>query len=123
MSPTSGALFNPILESDENEEDENRAVEFRGFFVNSAPLSSPIVPPELNLARPASIDQVTVLDVSTSMEVPKLLVAEAEFGGREEGFGGRSTRNGFGRGKNGRTEEGIFFCCLQLLLTWQFLHL
>jgi hypothetical protein len=41
------------------------------------------------------IDLVTVLDVSTSMEVPKLLVAEAEHGGREEGFGGRSSRNGF----------------------------
>ncbi|PRQ48362.1 putative chromatin regulator PHD family [Rosa chinensis] len=33
MSPTSGARFNPIPESDENE-DENDAVEFQGFFVN-----------------------------------------------------------------------------------------
>ncbi|KAM5576938.1 E3 ubiquitin-protein ligase WAVH1-like [Rosa sericea] len=33
MSPTSGARFNPIPESDENEE-ENDAVEFQGFFVN-----------------------------------------------------------------------------------------
>lgn len=40
MSPTSGARFNPIPESDENEseqgDDENGAVEFQGFFVNSA---------------------------------------------------------------------------------------
>ncbi|KAL6220225.1 hypothetical protein ACLB2K_007981 [Fragaria x ananassa] len=34
MSPTSGARFNPIPESDENDE-ENDAVEFQGFFVNS----------------------------------------------------------------------------------------
>lgn len=33
MSPASGARFNPIPESDENEE-ENDAVEFQGFFVN-----------------------------------------------------------------------------------------
>uniref|UniRef100_A0A2N9IDA6 RING-type domain-containing protein n=1 Tax=Fagus sylvatica TaxID=28930 RepID=A0A2N9IDA6_FAGSY len=36
-SPTSGACFNPIPESDENEEDENATVEFQGFFVNSSP--------------------------------------------------------------------------------------
>ncbi|XP_062143599.1 probable E3 ubiquitin-protein ligase EDA40 [Alnus glutinosa] len=109
MSPTSGTRFNPIPESDENEEDENGAVEFQGFFVNSAPLSSPKVndlfrdvkvsllpeaavvavgksyetyavvlkvrappSPELNSARRAPIDLVTVLDVSTSMGVPKL---------------------------------------------------
>ncbi|KAG6645787.1 E3 ubiquitin-protein ligase WAVH1-like [Carya illinoinensis] len=41
MSPTGGARFNPIPESDENEEDENGAVEFQGFFVRSAPSSSP----------------------------------------------------------------------------------
>ncbi|KAL6227585.1 hypothetical protein ACLB2K_001542 [Fragaria x ananassa] len=34
MSPTSGARFNPVPESDENDE-ENDAVEFQGFFVNS----------------------------------------------------------------------------------------
>lgn len=109
MSPTSGARFNPIPESDENEEDENGTVEFQGFFVNSAPLSSPKVndlfrnvkvsllpeaavvavgksyetyavvlkvkappSPVLNSARRAPIDLVTVLDVSTSMGVPKL---------------------------------------------------
>lgn len=43
MSPTCGARFNPIPESDENEEDENVAVEFQGFFVNSAPSLSPRV--------------------------------------------------------------------------------
>jgi hypothetical protein len=31
MSPTSDARFNPIPESDENEEDESGAVEFRGI--------------------------------------------------------------------------------------------
>jgi hypothetical protein len=111
MSPTSGARFNPIPESDENEEDENGAVEFQGFFVNSSapPLSSPKVndlfrnvkvsllpeaavvavgksyetyavvlkvkappSPALNSACRAPIDLVTVLDVSTSMGVPKL---------------------------------------------------
>ncbi|KAG2696041.1 hypothetical protein I3760_07G040300 [Carya illinoinensis] len=41
MSPTLGARFNPIPESDENEEEENGAVEFQGFFVNSCPSSSP----------------------------------------------------------------------------------
>ncbi|KAB1226134.1 hypothetical protein CJ030_MR1G023917 [Morella rubra] len=43
MSPTCGARFNSIPESDENEEDENGAIEFQGFFVNSAPSSSPMV--------------------------------------------------------------------------------
>ncbi|XP_041022295.1 E3 ubiquitin-protein ligase WAVH1-like [Juglans microcarpa x Juglans regia] len=40
-SPTCGTRFNPIPESDENEEDENGAVGFQGFLVRSAPSSSP----------------------------------------------------------------------------------
>ncbi|XP_023543204.1 uncharacterized protein LOC111803149 [Cucurbita pepo subsp. pepo] len=46
MSPTSGARFNPIPESDENEDDDEQdgAVEFQGFFATSAPLASPKLP-------------------------------------------------------------------------------
>ncbi|XP_059641441.1 E3 ubiquitin-protein ligase WAV3-like [Cornus florida] len=41
MSPTSGVLFNPIPESDENDDDE-----FQGFIVNAS--ASPVIEPTMN---------------------------------------------------------------------------
>ena len=107
MSPTSGARFNPIPESaDENEEDQNDTVEFQGFFVNSTPtdvfrhvdvsllpeaavvavgknyetyavvlkLKAPCGTTSSCSARRAPIDLVTVVDVSTNMSGPKLVM-------------------------------------------------
>lgn len=68
MSPTSGARFNPIPESDENEEDENGSAEFQGFFVNPAPSASPNVNDIIRNVEVSLRPEAAVLAVGKSYE-------------------------------------------------------
>ncbi|XP_022132491.1 uncharacterized protein LOC111005335, partial [Momordica charantia] len=70
MSPTSGGRFNPIPESDENEDEEEQdsAVEFQGFFATSAPLSSPKLPNVVKNVEVSLLPEAAVVAVGRSYE-------------------------------------------------------
>ncbi|KAL4020007.1 hypothetical protein IC575_018771 [Cucumis melo] len=70
MSPTSGGRCNPIPESDENEDDEEQdsAVEFQGFFATSAPLASPRLPNIVKNVEVSLLPEAAVIAAGRSYE-------------------------------------------------------
>ncbi|KAG6594926.1 E3 ubiquitin-protein ligase WAVH1, partial [Cucurbita argyrosperma subsp. sororia] len=70
MSPTSGGRFNPIPESDENEDDEEQdsAVEFQGFFAKSALLASPRLRNIVKNVEVSSLPEAAVVAAGRSYE-------------------------------------------------------
>ena len=73
MSPTSVARFNPIPESDENEEDnEEETTEFQGFNVNpvvSPPLSSPRIETHFRNVEVSLLPEAAIVSAGRSYEV------------------------------------------------------
>ncbi|KAA8546641.1 hypothetical protein F0562_003128 [Nyssa sinensis] len=78
MSPTSGARFNPIPESDENEDEEslneNRDEEFQGFFVNAH--TNPVFEPNINSrnVEVKLLPEVAVVSVGRSYETHAIVL-------------------------------------------------
>lgn len=71
MSPTAGGRFNPIPESDENEEDDEEqdsAVEFQGFFATSAPFGSPRLPNIVKNVEVSLLPEAAVVAAGRSYE-------------------------------------------------------